>query len=322
MGRYPFRAAPCAALLILAVTASDAAGQQRPPAKASAPTKAPPATPAAQDPTEAVQKALQAFVDAFNAGKPADAVALFAPAGVLVDEAAVPHQGQDVLTELLTGFLETYPGAKMSLETEDIRLIGPQLAVAETVRTVKRDETQDRAVTRAAVTFVLTDGQWKIAVVRDEPADDELTPHENLEPLAWLVGEWVNEESDSLIHLDCRWSEDQNYLLAAFTVKREGSDEMKSEMRIGWDPLERKIHSWVFDSDGGYGQGEWTRLENRWLLKSDAVLPNGSTGSATFMIEPDSADRFRMIGVDRVVGNDVQPDLETLLVRKPPNAGK
>ena len=38
-----------------------------------------------------------------------------------------------------------------------------------------------------------------------------------------------------------------------------GDQVNKSGMQIiGWDPVAKQIHSWVFDSDGGYGEGTWT----------------------------------------------------------------
>ena len=50
---------------------------------------------------------------------------------------------------------------------------------------------------------------------------------------------------------------------------------MTVTQRIGWDPLTKQIKSWVFDSEGGYGDGLWTRKGNQWVIKSTGVLPDG-----------------------------------------------
>ncbi len=74
----------------------------------------------------------------------------------------------------------------------------------------------------------------------------------------------------------------------------------------------------MFDSDGGYGQGEWTEVDGNWVVKSTAVLPNGLTGSATIVIRPDGEDKFVMTGFDRILGDALEADFEAEIVRKPP----
>ena len=79
-------------------------------------------------------------------------------------------------------------------------------------------------------------------------------PHqERLKELEWLVGDWIDESSESVIHGTCRWSADKNFLLRDFTIQSEGKPVMTVTQRIGWDPLSKQIKSWVFDSEGGYG---------------------------------------------------------------------
>jgi hypothetical protein len=162
------------------------------------------------------------------------------------------------------------------------------------------------------------DGKWRIASAREVQDDSPLTPHDRLRPLAWLVGDWVDEGADAVVGISCRWSEDKNYLLSEFNAKIEGAPAMKSSQRIGWDPLTQKVKSWVFDSDGGYGTGLWSQVEDRWVVKSTAVLPDGQTGSATLMLEPTGQDSYVMRGFDRLRGDSAEPDFEITIVRKPP----
>ena len=122
--------------------------------------------------------------------------------------------------------------------------------------------------------------------VREVPDDPEPTPHDRLEPLAWLVGDWVDEDAEAAITIACRWDESGNFLLADFAAKVSGETMIESKQRLGWDPLAESVRSWVFDSDGGYGEGRWTDVDGKWIIKSTAVLPDGTTGSATIYFEP------------------------------------
>ena len=50
---------------------------------------------------------------------------------------------------------------------------------------------------------------------------------------------------------------------------------MTVNQRIGWDPLARQIRSWEFDSEGGFGEGKWSRDGERWVIKHTGVRPEG-----------------------------------------------
>ena len=111
-----------------------------------------------------------------------------------------------------------------------------------------------RQVRPYTVLFVKRDGRWLISSVREEP-DPLVSPHDRLKDLEWMVGDWVDEGPDSEVRLNCRWSEDGNFLIRSFTVKQQGKPVMTVSQRIGWDPLARQIRSWEFDSEGGFGEG-------------------------------------------------------------------
>ena len=103
--------------------------------------------------------------------------------------------------------------------------------------------------------YVKQDGRWLQAAVRDELLGGP-TPHERLGELEWMIGEWVNESQAAVVHTTCRWSEDGNFLLREFTMKTQGEPVLSGTQRIGWDPVRQQIRSWVFDSEGGFGQGD------------------------------------------------------------------
>ncbi len=260
------------------------------------------------------------FREAFNAGDVDALVALFLPSAEYLDETGVAHSGHEGMRELFTAFFESFPGAQMNMDIESVREITPDLALSDLVRSTRTAEGTERAVVRSAVTLVRVDGQWQIASVRDVTADHELSHHDQVEPLSWMLGEWVEEEAESLVQMKCEWTPDGNYLLLDYVIQREGQPALASQQRIGWDPVHEQLRSWIFDADGGFGGGLWTQVDDSWVIKNDAVLPDGTTGSATFVLQPLGEDRFVMRGLDRILGDEVQPDVEMTIVRKPPRS--
>jgi hypothetical protein len=99
--------------------------------------------------------------------------------------------------------------------------------------------------------------------------------------LEWLLGEWVDDGGSTVVHTVCRWSDDGNFLLQEMNLQVAGRDAMQVTQRIGWDPLSKRIRSWVFDTEGGFGEGVWARLGDSWVIKSTGVKPDGEAASAT-----------------------------------------
>jgi uncharacterized protein (TIGR02246 family) len=291
------------------------------PAPAAETTAAADKTPTDSDPEAAAVRAVsEAIVAAYNAGDAAKLAACFLPKAELVDDAGNVYRGLEEIATIFKEFREKFPKASMELAIDTIRLAGDRVAVEDGTRTVKTADAT--AVNKYTMVYVKQDGKWLVASARETAADPEPTPHDRLQPLAWLVGEWVNEDAAAAMSISCRWADNGNYLLADFIVKVEGEVVMDSNQRIGWDPHAERIRSWVFDSDGGYGEGRWAEVNGKWVLKSTATMPDGDAGSATIYIEPVSNDKFLMKGFDRLVGDSALPDFEATIVRNPPQPGK
>lgn len=283
--------------------------------------------PAARGQDDAVEKEIRAageqFVQAFDGGKAADLAAMFMPRGELIDDEGNATQGTEQLAALFTQFFEKFPGAKLALDIESVRPLGSNLAMEEGTRWVtigKDDDSVQAQLGYTAVRVRTQDGRWLIASIREFAADPAPTPHDQLQPLAWIIGEWVNEGSDAAVKITYRWSEDTNFILGDYEITVAGKPAMKSSHRIGWDPLAGKVRSWLFDGDGGFSEGHWTEVEEGWVIKSTSVNPDGTTGNATLTVAPDGNDKFSMKGTERIVGFFREPDFDLTIVRKPPAA--
>jgi len=281
------------------------------------------ATAAAQNDadTAAIRAANEQLVKAFNSGQAAELAAMFHPQGELIDEQGLVYQGQAAIKDLLTKYFAKFSGAKLTLAVDSLRIIGPVAFEEGTRTTTTKDETGVAQV-RYRIVRAKTASGWPIISLRDSASDADLTPHDRLEPLAWLVGEWVNEGNDAAVRITYRWSDDKNFLLGDFHVGRAGSTIMQSTQRIGWDPLAGKVRSWLFDSDGGYGEAHWTNVNGAWIVKSTAVLPDGQTGSATVTMTPQNKDRYVLKGTDRISGDERADDFEFTVSRRPPTPAR
>jgi hypothetical protein len=164
------------------------------------------------------------------------------------------------------------------------------------------------------------DGKWLIASIREFADDPPPTPHERLQTLSWLVGDWVDEGTAGASKISYRWAEDQNFLLGDIQITIEGKLALKSTQRIGWDPLAGKVARGCLTPTADLPRGNG--VDDGWVIKSSTVNPDGSTGSATITVTVRDKDHFTMKGTERIVGDAREPDFEFEIVRRPPVATK
>jgi uncharacterized protein (TIGR02246 family) len=265
-----------------------------------------------------MQAAADAYVKDFNAAKPEAVAAHFLPQGELIDDEGNVYQGQEELQKLFSQYFATFPGATLDLNIESVHEVSDGMLIEEGTRLLS---TKDGATAQVRYVTVRakTDGQWRIASTREFKDDPAPSPGDRLAALAWLVGDWVSEGDDAAVKISYRWDEDQNFLLGDIRSTRNGKPLMKSTQRIGWDPLADTVRSWMFDGDGGFAEGTWTQVDDGWVIKTQATLPEGATGSATVTITSVTKDQFILRGTERIVGDRRIDDFELTVSRAPPD---
>ena len=146
-----------------------------------------------------MQAVSESLVAAYNAGDSAKPAACFLPKAELIDDAGNIYRGLEEIGAIFKKFREKFPKATMELAVDSIRLAGEGLAVEDGTRTVKTEDAT--AVNKYTMVYVKRDGKWLVAAARETAADPEPTPHDRLLPLAWMVGEWVDESPESAISI-------------------------------------------------------------------------------------------------------------------------
>ncbi len=168
-----------------------------------------------------------------------------------------------------------------------------------------------------------------VAVPQPPEADGEVAPASAevqvaeevtaspLDKLAWMVGEWVDEDEASKVETSVAWTKNRKFLRRMFRVTpREGEPHSGLQI-IGWDPAAKAVRSWTYDADGGFGEEQWRESGDRWIIRSKYTLPDGERATATNIMKRLDDDRFTFRSVNRTIGGAFQPDIdEVTVVRK------
>ena len=270
------------------------------------------------DDERAIRQAIDAFDQAFVKGDAKAIAGFFTEEGEAIDSEGSTIQGRAALEEHYGARLAGSPGDRLETAVEAISFLAPGVARV-TGRTLLRPSDGSTPLGgRYAAIYVKRDGQWLLGSVR-EITDKELSPHDHLLELGWLVGDWVEETEEAVVNTAVSWTDNGNFLLRSFEVRVKGKAALTGTQRIGWDPLTKQIKSWVFDANGGYGEGLWMRQGDQWVIKATGVRADGRVATATQVLTYVNKDTLRWKSIDRTIGGDISQDIdEIVMVRKPP----
>lgn len=290
----------------------------KPTSGADAPQGSQAAAPSSPE-ARGVREVVDAFVRAYNA-KDAKAIAdQFAEDGRIVEPDGSITTGREAIERRYREAFEESPDASIEVTSDNVRLLAPDVALEEGRATLHSEGVPARPRRYHAI-YVRRDGHWlqsSIYDIADEPSSE--APADRLKEIEWLVGEWVDEGDGAVAHTTCRWDATRAFLVRDFDLKIGDRAALSGTQRIGWDPSTGQFRSWVFDSEGGFSEGKWTRDGDRWVIKNEGYVPDGRVVTATNIITREGKDRVRWSTTDRTLGGEALEDnAEVILVRMPP----
>jgi hypothetical protein len=142
-----------------------------------------------------------------------------------------------------------------------------------------------------------------------------------LNALAWMVGDWVDKDENATIESSVKWSRNNAFLIRSFRVSNLAAEPLSGMQVIAWDPAEKRIRSWTYDSRGGFGEESWSRSGEQWSMRTRFTRPDGGRASAVHVMTRVSDDAFRWKSVSRLIDGSLQPDIdEVTVIRKSPES--
>jgi len=309
------------AAVALVLSAVGAAAPGRAQAQAPDAEKAAKAAAPANPEEKALAALHEAFVKAYNAEDSAALAALYTEDAAVVNSSGEATRGRKDIAAMYASAFEEVADLKLESDFGTVHFLTPDVAQVEGRARISGGGGNAVQLTKFSSLLVKKGGEWKIAEVRDYPTPEpDMTPYDRLAELEWMVGDWVDEGSDAKVTAQVRWADNKSYLVRHYNVEVGGKKAVSGTMFIGWDPQTGQIKSWAFDSEGGRGEGLWTRAsESQWVVKAHGVLHDGRPTSATQIHTVVNKDSAKTHSIDRIIGGGIAPDVpEGLMVRKPP----
>jgi uncharacterized protein (TIGR02246 family) len=278
--------------------------------------KSAPATETA-DNEAAVRASGAEFLEAYNARDAKKLAALWSREAVYVDPLTGEETvGRDAIEKVFADAFADKQDVKLSTDDVTVEFVSPNVAIVRGTAHVTRpgEEPDDSEFTSVRVK---QGGKWLIDRVSEIEKDKpQPSNYEHLKELEWMVGSWHDADPNPAIEIqtDCDWTKNKNFLTRSFAISI-GTQVNRSGMQIiGWDPVAKQIRSWVFDSDGGYGEGVWTHKEDKWFSQNSGTLPDGSKTSSTNIVTYLDDNSYKWESVNREIDGQLQPNVNPVLV--------
>lgn len=271
--------------------------------------------PAAKD-ESLIRAGIDAYVAAYNRHDARTIAAQWSETGEWVSPTGHRVQGRAAIEKEVAHMLADKHSGRLEVLEPRIRFISPDVAIEEGIARVMIAGQVPADSTYLAV-HVRKDGAWKLDSIRETDRPEPPPINDNLQQLDWLVGRWRHKSSEATLENSVAWSKNRAFLIASFNVSGPGLDDFQGTLVIGWDPVAKSVRSWMFDSDGGFGEGTLTRDGNRWTVKFNQTLADGREGSATNIYTHLDANSFTWQSIDRKVAGQPLPNVgEVKVIRE------
>jgi uncharacterized protein (TIGR02246 family) len=263
----------------------------------------------------AIEKMSKDFVQAFNDRDAAAIAANWSADGEFIRNDGGPIRGRDDVQKGYAEFFKTLKGKpKLEAQTDNLRFPSADSAVLEVTLRLKNEEGEIIASSWRNTLLVREEGRWKVAMVQEWDRDEQLDV--SLDELAWLVGTWHVASDGREVTTTYEWDENKKFIRGKYSVMEGGKVVESGTQMIGKDNSAAAIHSWVFSSDGGFGDGLWTREGKKWMVDILGVAPDGRELTATAVYIHLDANTYTWQSVDQAVDGIPIPDTKPIKVMK------
>ncbi|WP_020470343.1 YybH family protein [Zavarzinella formosa] len=268
-----------------------------------------------------VRESVKSYVEAFNKGDIETVLGFWADDAESIDDDG-KVQNKTALSESLRAICKPDGGNKLAGTIKNVKLIGGTVALIDgTVELTTAEGTEGNPFEGVMVLNAATK-KWQFSRMRDLPGEENTgyaPAYAHLKSLEWLLGEWTSKEGEQTLTMNVKWMRNRGYLIVEQSIKTKESEVLGITMMIGYDPASEQIHSWVFDTQGGRGEADWTREGNTWNIEAVGMTADGLEASSNPAWKFVDENTFEWSSTNRQVDGQPRPDIK-LTYRKTPAA--
>jgi len=253
----------------------------------------------------------QAFAEAFNRGDAKALAEQWTEAGEYSNENGVFLKGRPAIQKAYESWLATHTKPTIKVKIDKVRVLSKDAVWVEGALEFQGHPDGPPEHSRFKTLRVREDGKWLIAESLEIGASES-----SLGELAWLLGEWKASTADVDVALVVTPWLGKGFFKADFKIRRKGEPEMEGFQVIGKDPRTGGLRSWIFETQGGSGDGKWVYDGHKWDLEIQGYLASGVPYNSVQIFSPLGKDAFLWQSIERFAGGYNLPDTHPLKLQR------
>ena len=250
------------------------------------------------DDEEAIRKGSADFIKLVEKGDAKAVAAAWTEDGEYIDDDGTTLRGRAAIEAAYAKAFAKKKNTKVEITIESIRFPSKDTAIEEGYAKSYRGDADHPTCSRYSVLHVREGGKWLMAVLREWPDEGV-----SLRDLDWLIGTWESKTEDTVVRTVYTWDATKNSIRCQITVKAPGKNISGTQVILK-DPRSGQLRSWIFDDDGGFGDGAWTRDGKRWVIEATGVQADGGELTATNIMTPVDKDTFTWQSTERTLDGE------------------
>jgi uncharacterized protein (TIGR02246 family) len=268
------------------------------------------------DPATGLVEMFSDYVAAFNDRNAEAMASKWKSDGEFLDQSSGTRTvGREAIGRALQMLFDRRSDLTMQGRLDSIRFVRPDVARVSGYVVTTGDD-QDILETMFTALAVQEQGEWFFDTIDESPVTSIAASDERLERLSWLVGQWDDVESDANVTTTIRWGTNRSFLVRSYSIDDDSGQPDQTTEVIGWDPHRELIRSWIFASDGSFGEGVWHESESGWTVKIIQTMADGRIAAATQAITIVDQDTLNVQWVGAEIAGDAQPSAAPVRVER------
>jgi uncharacterized protein (TIGR02246 family) len=238
------------------------------------------------------------FAKAYAAGDAEKIASLWSLDCSFTDADGKRYHGRDSILKLYRGWFRESGAQPLTVNIDSLAFPSAEICLEQGTTVVGASDKG-----RYTVVHQKLNGEWKMLNVTETMY--EAPAAETIGDLAWMAGAWSIKTAKTEIRLYVTPIAHGHFLAMRF-CDLEGENEIPQSFQlIGTDPQSGHLVSWHFGEDGGYGNGHWHRVGDKWSVETRGLTPDGRSTTAIYIYESKDNGHFFWSSIDRTV--DGQP---------------
>ena len=262
------------------------------------------------DDEEAVRKATADFIKVVEKGDAKAVAASWTEDGEYIDDAGTTIRGRAAIEAAYAKAFAKKKNVKVEMTVESIRFPSKDTAIEEGYAKSYKGDSEQPTASRYSVLHVREGGRWLMALLREWPDEGV-----SLRDLDWLIGTWEAKTDEAEVRTTYEWDAKKNSIRCHITIKGKGRNVSGTQVLLK-DPRTGQLRSWLFDDDGGFGDGAWTRDGKRWVITATGVQADGGELTATNILTPVNRDTFTWQSTERTLDGEELSNVPPVKVRR------